>query len=172
MACVYPERKPGKRVAWRADSVTCVAVPLIYTTMSVPPPPYSPPKGEQAIRDYGVEGEDHELAGLLSGVDTTNDESTKPVSTRKPFRWLDDKSSKKRKHLYILAIVFIGLLLGAALAPRYLSGCRGTSAAGVHPNSKFVGSELRSNGTHDFKRTVLIVSIDGLRCASDALSQG
>ena len=126
------------------------------------PPPYSPPKGEQAIRDYDVECEDHELAGLLSGVDAANDEGTKPVSTRKPFRWLDDQGSKKRKHLGILAIVFIVLLLGAALVPRYLSGCRGTST-GAHPNSKFVGSELRSNGTHDFKRTVLIVSIDGLR---------
>ena len=34
----------------------------------------------------------------------------------------------------------------------------------THPNLAFHGSELRSNGTHDFKRTVLMVSIDGLRC--------
>jgi len=27
----------------------------------------------------------------------------------------------------------------------------------------FTGGTLRSNGTHEFKRTVLIVSIDGLR---------
>lgn len=33
----------------------------------------------------------------------------------------------------------------------------------THPNSEFNGAELRSNGTHDFKRTVLIFSIDGLR---------
>jgi hypothetical protein len=33
-----------------------------------------------------------------------------------------------------------------------------------HPNLLFHGSQLRSNGTHDFKRTVLMVSIDGLRC--------
>ena len=32
-----------------------------------------------------------------------------------------------------------------------------------HPNLSFHGSQLRSNGTHDFKRTVLMVSIDGLR---------
>jgi hypothetical protein len=29
----------------------------------------------------------------------------------------------------------------------------------------FNGDTLRSNGTHDFKRTVLLVSIDGLRNA-------
>jgi hypothetical protein len=30
----------------------------------------------------------------------------------------------------------------------------------------FSGDVLRSNGTHDFKRTVVLVSIDGLRCIS------
>jgi hypothetical protein len=33
----------------------------------------------------------------------------------------------------------------------------------VHSNLDFHGDLIRSNGTHDFKRTVLIVSIDGLR---------
>ncbi|KAK2459691.1 hypothetical protein APHAL10511_008336 [Amanita phalloides] len=40
----------------------------------------------------------------------------------------------------------------------------------VHPNLVFHGAELRSNGTHDFKRTVLMVSIDGLR--ADYLDRG
>ncbi|KAF8349197.1 Phosphodiest-domain-containing protein [Amanita rubescens] len=39
-----------------------------------------------------------------------------------------------------------------------------------HPNLLFHGSQLRSNGTHDFKRTVLMVSIDGLR--ADYLDRG
>ena len=30
----------------------------------------------------------------------------------------------------------------------------------------FSGDVLRSNGTHDFKRTVVLVSIDGFRCVS------
>lgn len=36
-------------------------------------------------------------------------------------------------------------------------------AVSNHPNLSFHGSQLRSNGTHDFKRTVVMVSIDGLR---------
>lgn len=39
-----------------------------------------------------------------------------------------------------------------------------------HPNLTFHGSEIRSNGTHEFKRTVLMVSIDGLR--ADYLDRG
>ncbi|KIY45676.1 nucleotide pyrophosphatase [Fistulina hepatica ATCC 64428] len=39
-----------------------------------------------------------------------------------------------------------------------------------HPNLAFHGDVLRSNGTHDFKRTVLLVSIDGLR--ADYLDRG
>ncbi|PFH53376.1 hypothetical protein AMATHDRAFT_138050 [Amanita thiersii Skay4041] len=45
-----------------------------------------------------------------------------------------------------------------------------SNGASLHPNLRFTGSELRSNGTHDFKRTVLIVSIDGLR--ADYLDRG
>ncbi|KAF9491782.1 Phosphodiest-domain-containing protein [Pleurotus eryngii] len=39
-----------------------------------------------------------------------------------------------------------------------------------HPNQTFVGGKLRSNGTHDFKRTVVLVSIDGFR--ADYLDRG
>ncbi|KIK69751.1 hypothetical protein GYMLUDRAFT_34140 [Collybiopsis luxurians FD-317 M1] len=39
-----------------------------------------------------------------------------------------------------------------------------------HPNLSFNGDYIRSNGTHEFKRTVLIVSIDGLR--ADYLDRG
>lgn len=135
--------------------------------MSGPPPPYSPPRDGQASRDYEVDGEDHELRGLLAGADSADAEQPKRANARKPLEWLDDHVTKRRKHLGILAVVFIVLLLGAAFAPSYFRGC-GSKAAGAHPNSKFVGSELRSNGTHDYKRTVLIVSIDGLRYGSDA----
>ena len=147
--------------------------------MSAPPPKYSasePGKGEQINREYELEGEgeDHELQGLLSGVDASNLDTEDArrnnlkAKARVPFEWFEDdsQSMRKRKHLAILAIVFVLLLLGAALIPPYISRGGGRKAAGAHPNSHFVGSELRSNGTHDFKRTVLIVSIDGLRCVS------
>ncbi|KAF7422741.1 hypothetical protein PC9H_010898 [Pleurotus ostreatus] len=39
-----------------------------------------------------------------------------------------------------------------------------------HPNQTFVGEKLRSNGTHDFKRTVVLISIDGFR--ADYLDRG
>lgn len=139
-----------------------------HTSMSVPPLPELT-KDQQIQRNYGVEGEDHELRGLLSGVDTepSTAEGAKRASVRKPFDWLESNVSRKHKHLGILAVVFILLLLGAALVPPYLSSNGGSGAtSGSHPNSHFVGSELRSNGTHDFKRTVLIVSIDGLRYAT------
>lgn len=62
-----------------------------------------------------------------------------------------------------IGAVMIFLLLGASFARPYLhSGTKWNE----HPNSKFVGGELRSNGTTDFKRTVIIVSIDGLRYAT------
>lgn len=50
----------------------------------------------------------------------------------------------------------------AAASGGYVEGKKGeTSSFGVKQH--FAGGSLRSNGTHDFKRTVLIVSIDGLR---------
>ncbi len=54
------------------------------------------------------------------------------------------------------------LLLGASFARPYLRSGAATLWK-EHPNSKFVGGELMSNGTMEFKRTVFIVSIDDLR---------
>jgi len=56
--------------------------------------------------------------------------------------------------------VFVALVLGASFypqMPRSLCGGMGVMNRPTDP------SELLSNGTHEFKRTVLIVSIDGLR---------
>ncbi|KAF4591028.1 hypothetical protein EYR40_009626 [Pleurotus pulmonarius] len=44
------------------------------------------------------------------------------------------------------------------------------SSPSLHPNQTFVGEKLRSNGTHDFKRTVVLISIDGFR--ADYLDRG
>lgn len=55
---------------------------------------------------------------------------------------------------------FIALILGATfLVPVSKSWCGGMGAT----NGMKDPSRLLNNGTHDFKRTVLIVSIDGLR---------
>ncbi|KAF8635974.1 hypothetical protein AX15_000138 [Amanita polypyramis BW_CC] len=64
------------------------------------------------------------------------------------------------------ALALVLLAVGALVAKTMLFIPAGHS----HPNLLFHGSELRSNGTHDFKRTVLMVSIDGLR--ADYLDRG
>ncbi|THG95374.1 hypothetical protein EW145_g7971 [Phellinidium pouzarii] len=111
---------------------------------------------------FSVDRDDHdhdihdlELRGLLSGVQSSSKdghEASKAERTRL-FRWLDraledrDGAPWSRRRMAVVG------------APRR-----------AHPNSQFVGTELRSNGTDDFKRTVLIVSIDGLR--ADYLDRG
>ncbi len=62
-----------------------------------------------------------------------------------------------RKKIAITAIVLFGLLLTGTL------GLWVNSDPQEHYEAKSATTELFSNGTHEFKRTVLIVSIDGLR---------
>ena|ERR1700731_4739985 len=71
------------------------------------------------------------------------------------------------------AVVYWRQIVGIALAliflvvlGRYAPIPLLSSQISSHDHLYFNGDTLRSNGTHDFKRTVLIVSIDGLRCVS------
>ncbi|KAM6494084.1 Phosphodiest domain containing protein [Amanita muscaria] len=66
-----------------------------------------------------------------------------------------------RKSVLVLVVLATGLLIRAIWFQH---------SNDSHPNLTFHGSEMRSNGTHDFKRTVLMVSIDGLR--ADYLDRG
>jgi len=94
-------------------------------------------------------GSMEEEEGLLSGV---SDSSSKYPETRP--RW-------SRGKVISTAVFFIFLLLSGAFVRSLWKP--------VPPPSQghslwFTGEgELRSNGTHDFKRTVILVSIDGLR---------
>lgn len=111
-------------------------------------------------RDVG----DLELRGLLSGVqsvgktEVNSSERVHGKGSHVLYEWLDEGAPWSRRRMAGVALVLILLILGATLAPPYLGFRRKP-----HPNSTFVGTELRSNGTDDFRRTVLIVSIDGLR---------
>lgn len=127
---------------------------------------------------HSEEGNDHELSGLLSGVqkDLNAQQEQDAEGRRRLSNWLgvdDDVSTpirrSRRQRVVLSAGLFIMLILGATFLPPFFS-CNTTSNKKSHPNAQFVGSELRSNGTHDFKRIVLLVSIDGLR--ADYLDRG
>ncbi len=67
--------------------------------------------------------------------------------------------TRSRKCLVFSVLFFSFLLLSIAIPiRRFFSG---PSVAGTKPQLKTQG--LLSNGTHDFKKTAIIVSIDGLR---------
>ena len=107
---------------------------------------------------------DLELQGLLSGQQRSNASSSlaKGKSSFVLFEhWADEGVPWSRKRMAAVALLLVIFILGASLSRPFLG--LGFRKSKDHPNQKFVGSELRSNGTHDFKRTVLMVSIDGLR---------
>ncbi|KAK1228074.1 hypothetical protein PQX77_008899 [Marasmius sp. AFHP31] len=78
-----------------------------------------------------------------------------------------DSAGWSRGKIVKAAIFLIVLLVLGAFARVLLVSPLPTQD---HPNLLFNGDTLRSNGTHDFKRTVLVVSIDGLR--ADYLDRG
>lgn len=101
-----------------------------------------------------------ERKGLLSNFDAEDRDNGEPP------RYEDEEHAeprertplRKRRILWI-AGGLIALILGASfLTPLSRTWCgKGTTSRPTDP------SKLLSNGTHEFKRTVLIVSIDGLR---------
>ncbi|KAF6755785.1 alkaline-phosphatase-like protein [Ephemerocybe angulata] len=93
---------------------------------------------------------------------------------------MDGRKGWSRRKIVCTAAGLIALLVAGAMTnciSRTLtrSWLDSTSASEgyVEGVQGFGGDVLRSNGTHDFKRTVLIVSIDGLRCnRADYLDRG
>ena len=88
---------------------------------------------------------DSEREGLLSGKEGYDQER--------------DSSGYKdvsRKRVYTLAGILALFMLGAVFVPPYFKTAR-------RPVADFDSQKLRSNGTHEFRKTSLIVSIDGLR---------
>jgi hypothetical protein len=93
------------------------------------------------------ESDVEERKGLLSEVEIQD-------STQLP-----SQSAWSVTRVAVVAASLILLIITGSFARTVLS-----QTSHTHPNFQFHGDTLRSNGTHDFKRTVLIVSIDGLRC--------
>ncbi|KAA1469665.1 Phosphodiest-domain-containing protein [Dentipellis sp. KUC8613] len=117
-----------------------------------------PPSDSHQHLDDSV---DEERKGLLSG------QPLLPGPSKSKTRDLEEAPDRSWvKYLIYCAGVAI---FGAAVYGTYLYDTRNDArerAKAMH----FEGATLRSNGTHDFKRTVLIVSIDGLR--ADYLDRG
>lgn len=87
---------------------------------------------------------DEEREGLLSGKENSNEAHDTTGEHDIP-----------RGRVYLIAAVLVVLMLGAVFAPPLLKSSR--------PQADFDSQKLRSNGTHTFRKTSLIVSIDGLR---------
>ena len=97
-----------------------------------------------------------ERKGLLSGVDSLpilEAEKTTPSSLFDGRIFLSFGPAR--------IVLAISTLLGFVFGISYWLFSPPSSAKALH----FNGDSLRSNGTHEFKRTVLLVSIDGLRYA-------
>lgn len=93
---------------------------------------------------------DEEREGLLRNEDEAPFVKPEPDSA-------ESTTVSQAPRVAWVAFTFVVLLVGGII----------TRATLCHPSGNirhFSGSETRSNGTHDFKRTVLMVSIDGLRC--------
>ena len=97
-----------------------------------------------------------ERKGLLSGVDALPDsEADEPKLSQAWFR------STLLSYGPARVAVIVGAVVGLVFGVFYWLLTPSCPVKGLH----FNGDTLRSNGTHDFKRTVLLVSIDGLRDA-------
>lgn len=110
--------------------------------------------------------ESEERQGLLSGrTDTPTRESG-----RYPAQKSDNSSWSWGKMVAVGAAIILLLFASYSGAIYYMRYKTVERAKAMH----FDGQTVRSNGTHDFKRTVLIVSIDGLRyvhCSRQSLME-
>jgi hypothetical protein len=114
-----------------------------------------------ASRSYGLKSSTAQPYGSPSKVDDENKGLL--ADTELEFEALTPRTSQpgwSNRRVTGVAIVLLLLILCGFFANAVLYPSPPPSNAHLH----FNGDTLRSNGTHDFKRTVLIVSIDGLRC--------
>lgn len=104
--------------------------------------------------------EREEKEGLLSGA-------TFPEKLDSDQQHLPSWS---RKSLLAISFSFLGFLLVLVTGPRCWASVNSTDGNTDGKQQTILNSLLLSNGTHDFKSTVLMVSIDGLR--ADYLDRG
>lgn len=126
---------------------------MSYNLDGIPVPPYS--------QDGPSKSTPEERKGLLSHFDVDDrDNGEPPRYEDEEYAEPRERTPLRKKRVAWIAGSFIALILGGSfLVPVSRAWCGGMGAAS-RPTDP---SKLLSNGTHEFKRTVLIVSIDGLR---------
>ncbi|KAJ7264439.1 alkaline-phosphatase-like protein [Mycena haematopus] len=135
----------------------------------------SAPPSTSAKKPYDdptINVDSEERKGLLSGSEELEGGPSEPDDWKPETdpELPDSTRGWSRNRIICTAVSLIALLVVGAFARTLFVG----PPPATHPNLLFHGDNVRSNGTHDFKRTVLIVSIDGLRCVrvADYLDRG
>ncbi|TCD70791.1 hypothetical protein EIP91_001822 [Steccherinum ochraceum] len=109
---------------------------------------------------------DEERAGLLTAEDLDLERDLEEF-TAKPTSPHGPVTISSKRMLGRIAVLIIFIILGALFAPTLF-------VAPVHRSQMvcdaFDNKKLRTNGTHSYKKTAIIVSIDGLR--ADYLDRG
>jgi hypothetical protein len=126
---------------------------MSYRLNDIPAPPYS--------QDGPSKPTPEERKGLLSNFDAEeHDNGEPPHYEDEEYAEPRGRTPLQKRRIAWFAGSFIALILGATfIVPMSRGWCGGMASAERVTDP----SRLLSNGTHDFKRTLLIVSIDGLR---------
>jgi len=126
---------------------------MSYDLNETPVPPYTKGGPSKPVPE--------ERKGLLSNFDIDDgDNGAPPRYEDEEYAEPRERTPLRKRRIACIAGGFIALILGATfLVPISRAWCGGMGATS-RPTDP---SKLLSNGTHEFKRTVLIVSIDGLR---------
>lgn len=121
------------------------------------PPSYPlPPTSRHSLHEVFIT--DEERTGLLSSEPEDRDtELVQPISSNDPST-ISSRHVPTRISSTAVAIVFLGAIFGPSLL---VSISRRQVVCDT-----FDHQQLRTNGTHLYKKTSIIVSIDGLRYAS------
>lgn len=128
---------------------------MSFNLKDIPAPRYS--------QDDPSKSAPEERKGLLSNFDVEDrDNGELPRYEDEEYLEPRGRTPLQKRRIALFAGGFIVLILGATfLVPMWRPG---GWCGGVDPADRVTDPSRRlNNGTHDFKRTVLIVSIDGLR---------
>ena len=125
---------------------------MSYNLNGTPVPPYPQSSPSASMPE--------ERKGLLSDFDINLDDCEPPRYKDGEYAEPRERTPSQKGRIVWTAAGLVALILGVPLlAPTSRTWC-GRMGAGSRPTDP---SKLLSNGTHEFKRTVLIVSMDGLR---------